>query len=78
MIMLVPTFPIVFAFIYSVRTDGAGGGTQPRPASAHDGSDQGRGHRSAVHRDLVITTLTLAALMAWFSYRFYRRESIVG
>jgi sodium transport system permease protein len=77
--MLVPTFPIVFAFIYGVRP------TALLTAVPSLGQHllmmdliKGEGIDPLYIAISWITTLTLAALMAWFSYRFYRRESIVG
>jgi sodium transport system permease protein len=77
--MLVPTFPIVFAFIYGVRP------TALLTAVPSLGQHllmmdliKGEGIDPLYIAISWITTLTLATLMAWFSYRFYRRESIVG
>lgn len=79
LMMLVPTFPIVFAFIYGVR---------PTPllmAVPSLGQHllmteliKGEALAPGLLAISWLSTLALAALLSWFAYGFYRRESIIG
>jgi sodium transport system permease protein len=79
LIMLVPTFPIIFAFLYSVRTDALLVAV-PSLGQHLLMMDLIRGEGL----DLMLmgiswaSTLLLAGVLAWLAYGFYRRENIVG
>ncbi|MEM9384087.1 MAG: ABC transporter permease [Pseudomonadota bacterium] len=79
LMMLVPTFPIVFAFIYGVRP------TALLTAVPSLGQHllmteliKGEALNFALLGISWASTLALAGVLAWVAYRFYQRESIVG
>ncbi len=79
LMMLVPTFPIVFAFIYGVRP------TMLLTAVPSLGQHllmteliKGEALDPALLAISWAATLALAGVFAWASYRLYQRETIVG